>query len=81
MSAHVFEVGIAHVVDGEDVNVGVLRDAFLDVGVEFEGQFFALFGRFGEVHHFGAFGFGHFCGGLYGTLFRVGGGVFLEEMV
>ena len=49
--------------DAEDVDVGVFGDAFLDVGVEFDGQFFALFGCFGHVHHFGALGFGH-CGGF-----------------
>ena len=27
----------------EDVDVGVSRDAFLDVGVEAEGEFFAFF--------------------------------------
>lgn len=45
--------------DAEDVDVWVFGDAFLDVGVEFDGEFFALFGGFGHVHHFGAFGFGH----------------------
>lgn len=57
---HVLEVVVPHVVDAEDVDVGVLRDAIADVGVEPEGQFFALFLRFGEVHDFGALGFGHF---------------------
>ena len=37
MGADVFEVGVAHVVDGEDVDVWVGGDAGLDVGVEFEG--------------------------------------------
>ena len=59
MGPHVLEVGVAHVVDAEDVDVGVLRDAGLDAGVEFEGEFLALFGGFGHVHHFGALGFGH----------------------
>ena len=59
MRPDVFEVGVAHVVDAEDVDVRVLGDAFLDVGVEFEGEFFALFGGLGHVHHFGALGFGH----------------------
>ena len=45
--------------DAEDVDVGVFGDAFLDVGVELEGQFFAFLGRFGHVHRFGALGFGH----------------------
>ena len=59
MRPDVFEVGIAHVVDAEDVDVGVLGDAFLDVGVELEGEFFALLGGLGHVHHFGALGFRH----------------------
>ena len=45
--------------DAEDVDVGVFGDAFLDVGVELEGEFFALLGGFGHVHHLGALGFGH----------------------
>ena len=45
--------------DAEDVDVGVLGDAFLDVSVELEGKFFALLGGLGHVHHFGALGFGH----------------------
>ena len=45
--------------DAEDVDVGVLGDAFLDVGVELESEFFALFGGLGHMHHFGALGFGH----------------------
>ena len=40
--------------DAEDVDVGVFGDAFLDVGVKFEGEFFALLGRLGHVHNFGA---------------------------
>ena len=59
MLPDVFEVGVAHVVDAEDVDVGVLGDGFLDVGVEFEGEFFALLGGLGHVHHFGALGLGH----------------------
>ena len=63
LHAHVFEVGVAHVVDGEDVQVGVLGDAGLDVGVRLEGELFALLGHFREVHHFGALGSRHGGGG------------------
>ena len=63
MCSNIFKVIVAHVVDREDVDVAVFGDAFLDVGVEFEGQLFAFFGRFGEVHDFCAFRFGHCCGG------------------
>ena len=45
--------------DAEDVDVGVLGDACLDVGVEFDGELFAFFGGFGHVHRFGALGFRH----------------------
>ena len=45
--------------DAEDVDVGVLGDARLDVGVEFDGELFAFFGGFGHVHWFGALGFRH----------------------
>ena len=37
LGAHVFEVCVSHVVDAEDVDVGVEGDTFLDVGVEAEG--------------------------------------------
>lgn len=45
---------VAHIVDAEDVEVGVLRDAFLDVGVEAERQLFAFLLGLGGVHNFGA---------------------------
>ena len=66
LGADVFEVGVAHVVDGEYKDVGVLVEAGADVGVELEGKVFAFFGGFGRVHHFRALGFGHFAvgGGL-----------------
>lgn len=43
----------------EDVDVWIFGDAFLDVGVEFDGELFASFGGFGRVHHFCTLGFGH----------------------
>ena len=36
----------------EDVKVGVLVDAFLNVGVDTKSQLFALFLCFGGVHDF-----------------------------
>ena len=45
--------------NAEDVDVGVLGDACLDVGVEFDGELFAFLGGFGHVHRFGALGFRH----------------------
>ena len=61
LTAHVFEVVVAHVVHAEDVEVGVLLDAFLDVGVETQSEFFVFFLRLRGVDDFGALGFGH-CG-------------------
>lgn len=61
LTAHVFEVVVAHVVHAEDVEVGVLLDAFLDVGVEAQSEFFIFLLRLGGVDDFGALGFGH-CG-------------------
>ena len=61
MRPAVFEISVAHVVDAEDVDVGVFGDAFLDVGVKFDGELFAFLGGFGSVHHFGTLGFGHCC--------------------
>jgi len=37
MGSYILQVVVAHVVDAEDVEVGILRDAFLDVGVKAEG--------------------------------------------
>lgn len=37
LAPHVFEVGVSHIVDAEDVDVWVFGDAFADVGVEFDG--------------------------------------------
>ena len=56
----VLEVCVAHVVHAEDVDVRVLGNACLDVGVELEGELFALFCGAGEVDDFCAFGFWHF---------------------
>ena len=56
---YVLEVVIPHVLYAEDVEVGVLRDAFADVGVEAEGEFFALFLGFCQVDDLGAFGSRH----------------------
>ena len=69
MGAHVFEVCVSHVVDAEDVDVGVEGDAFLDVGVEAEGQFFAFFLCFGEMDDFCAFRFRHF----WKVIWKIGG--------
>lgn len=62
MTAHVFEVVVAHVVHAEDVEVGVLVDAFLDVGVEPQSKLFIFLLRLGGMHDFCALGFRH-CGG------------------
>ena len=34
---HVFQVCVSHVIDFEDIDVRVLGEAFLDVGVEAKG--------------------------------------------
>ena len=73
MRAHVFEVGVAHVVDGEDVEVGVLGHACLDVGEGFDRELFAFLGHFGEMHDFGALGSGH-CAEFGGVLVVVESG-------
>lgn len=51
---HIFQVIVPHVLDAEDIDVGELWDAFLDVGVEAQGQFLTLFLRFREVDNFRA---------------------------
>lgn len=52
---YIFEVVISHVLHAEDVDVGVLWDAFSDVCVEPEGEFFAFLLGFGQVDYLGAF--------------------------
>lgn len=47
--------------DAEDVEVRILVDAFLDVGVEAKPEFFVFLLRFGGVDYFCALGFWH-CG-------------------
>ena len=59
MGADILEVCIAHIVDAEDVDVGVEGNTFLDVGVQAEGQFFPFLLGFGEVYNFCTFGLGH----------------------
>lgn len=54
MGSHILQVVVPHVVDAEDVEVGVLRDAFLDVGIKAERQLFAFLLGLGGVHNFGA---------------------------
>lgn len=51
---------VAHVVDAEDVEVGVLRDAFLDVGVKAERELFAFLLGLGCVNDFGALRLRHY---------------------
>ena len=59
MGTDVFKVGVAHVVDAEDVYVGVFWDGLADVGVQSYCEFFALSCGFGKVHDFGALRFRH----------------------
>lgn len=56
---HPLQVMVPHILDAEEVNVRVQRDAFADVGVEAESQFFALFLCFREVDDFCTLGFWH----------------------
>lgn len=59
MGTDVFQIGVAHVVDAEDVYVGVFRDGLADVGEESYCELFALSGGFGKVYDFGTLGFRH----------------------
>lgn len=47
----IFQVGVAHVLDGEDEAVLVLIEAFSHVGEEFDGELLAFLVDFGEVDH------------------------------
>nr|POF13741.1 hypothetical protein CFP56_02765 [Quercus suber] len=70
--AHVFEVGVAHVVDGEDEDVLVGVGGRVDRGVQRRGLFLArLFLHHRRVDDLGTFGFGH--GGGRSIVREVGG--------
>lgn len=62
----ILEVGVAHVLDGEDEAVLVLIEAFSHVGEEFEGELLAFLVDFGEVNHLRALGFWHCEFGEFG---------------
>jgi len=62
LGAYVFEVGVAHILNGENEAELVLVDRFSDIGEELECSFFAFFVNLREVHDLGALGFRH-CGG------------------
>ena len=56
---YILEVVVSHVLHAKDIDVGVMWDAFSDVGVEAEGEFFAFLWGFGQVDYLGAFGSRH----------------------
>ena len=47
LASNVFQIGISHVVDAKDVNVGVFRNGVLHGSVQLQGQFFAFLLGFG----------------------------------
>lgn len=54
LCADVFEIVVAHVLDGEDENVLVFVCCFPHGGEESLGELFAFLFDFGEVHCLGA---------------------------
>ena len=69
MLPDVFEVGVPHVFDAEDEDVGSGVGCGAHGGVEGGGFFFAgFFLHVGGVDYAGAFGFRHFRGVLGGLL-------------
>lgn len=54
LRSDILEVGVAHVVHPEDVDVRVVGDAFLDRSVKSQREVFAFLRRLGEVDDFGA---------------------------
>ena len=66
LCADLLEVGVAHVLHGEDEAVLVLIDRFLDVGEELESSLLALLVHLSEVDDLLASGNWHFDGGWGG---------------
>jgi hypothetical protein len=52
--AHLLEVRVAHVLNGEDEHVLEAVGGLLDIGEQLLGQLLALLVRLGEVHDLGA---------------------------
>lgn len=70
LSAHILQVGIAHVINSEDEQVVIFLDRFPDIGVQASGLFLVgLFGGLGLVDDAGALRARH-CGGLVGEKFE-----------
>lgn len=72
VGADVFEVGVAHVFDAEDVDVGEVVGGVADVVEELCAQFLVLFLDLGQVDDLGALGLGH-GGGLLCGVFGLDG--------
>jgi len=62
LAPDVLQVGIAHVLDGEDEAELVLVQAFSNIGEELDCQFFALLVDLRQVDYLCAFGFRHYAG-------------------
>lgn len=59
LGSYILEISVAHIVHTEDVDEGIFRNAFADVGVEPQRQLLAFLRSLGEVHDLGTFGFRH----------------------
>ena len=70
LSAHILQVGIAHVINSEDEKMVIFLDRFPDIGVQTSGLFLVgLFGGLGLVDDAGALRARH-CGGVVGEKFE-----------
>lgn len=63
LSANLLEVGVSHVLDGENEAVLVLIDRLLDIGEKLERKLLALLVDLGKVHDLLASRNWHFGGG------------------
>ena len=62
--SHIFQVVVSHILDAEDVEVGILRYAILDARVHTLRKLFAFFRGLGEVHNLCTLGFRHCKDGI-----------------
>lgn len=54
LRSNILEIGVPHIVNPEDVDVKIFRNAFLNGSMKSQREIFAFLRRLGEVDNFGA---------------------------
>ncbi len=58
---YILQIGVPHIIDGEDVAILVLIETFPHIGKELDCELLALLVDLGQVDDLRALGFGHFA--------------------